>query len=292
MNIPSNKITDVIRYFRQEMQGIYDDGELESIIAYCFEEFAKIKRSELNIRKTETISESVLLKFNFAIKDLKKHKPIQYVLGTADFLGMKFKVNKDVLIPRPETEELVDLIIREAKADKSKEQPLQIIDIGTGSGCIAIALKKNIPHAQVTAMDISLKALAVAKQNAVVNNTEINFVNDNILKLKKKYAASSANYIVSNPPYVCNSEKAEMHKNVLKHEPHLALFVDDTDPLLFYRVIADFAVQHLTKGGKLFFELNQALGEETKALLAQKGFKNISLIKDINNKTRILRCEI
>lgn len=291
MRIASNKITDILRFFRDELQAIYEKEELETIIEYCFEDYLNMKRPDIVLRANDTISESNLLKFNFAIKDLKKYKPIQYILGKADFYGLKFQVNEHVLIPRPETEELVDLIIKENEELSTKSQEVSILDIGTGSGCIPIALKKNIPFAKMYALDISIQAIEVAKQNALINNTDVNFIIDDILdpKLNLRKQTPLFDIIVSNPPYIGISEKDQMQKNVLDYEPHIALFVANEDPLLFYNAISNFALKHLKPKGKLYLEINQAYGGETKQLLESKGFKNIILIKDLNNKNRILR---
>jgi release factor glutamine methyltransferase len=294
MQIASNKIKDVIRYFREELKDTYERDELETILKYCFEAFLNVKRASLILKENDTISESELLKFNFAIKDLRKQKPIQYILGEADFYRLKFKVNEHVLIPRPETEELVDLIIKEYQVAGSKtqdsRQTTNILDIGTGSGCIAVALKKNISNANVSAMDVSKEALLIAKQNAQQNNVDVNFLLQNILSVENW----KGNYdiIVSNPPYICLSEKESLHKNVVEHEPHLALFVNDDDPLLFYKSIAEFALKHLNKNGKLYFEINQAFALESKQILQEKGFKNVEVIKDLNNNYRILHGHI
>jgi len=291
MRIASNKIADINRFFHDELKGVYEKDELETIIAYCFEEYLNIKRADIILRATDTVSESQLLKFNFAVKDLKKHKPIQYVLGKADFYGLKFKVNEHVLIPRPETEELVDLIIKENHESRSNNKAISILDIGTGSGCIPIVLKKSLPASTIYGMDISKEALEIAEQNAALNQVEVHFVLDDILNPKSFIPNPSSPFdiIVSNPPYVCISEKEQMQKNVLDYEPHQALFVVDNNPLLFYKAITDLALKQLKPGGKLYFEINQAYGEETKHLLESKGFKNVVLIKDLNNKNRILR---
>src|ERR1035437_10235997 len=215
MKIASNKISDVLRFFQDTLKDIYEKEELETLIAYCFEEYLNIKRSEISLRKNETMSESDLLKFNFAIKDLKQQKPIQYIFGKADFYKLKFIVNEHVLIPRPETEELVDLIIKEQLSALNSQ--ISIIDIGTGSGCIPIALKKNIPAAKVYGLDVSEKALEVAKQNALLNKVEIEFILNDILNPKSLNPESQFDIIVSNPPYVRISEKETMQKNVLDH---------------------------------------------------------------------------
>ena len=293
MKIASNKIKDVIQFFHEELKITYEKSEIDVFIAYCFEDLIGVKRHEVILNENKTVNESELLKLNFAVKDLKQHKPIQYVLGKADFYGLKFIVNEHVLIPRPETEELVQLIIQDAKLITHNSQ-LSILDIGTGSGCIAIALKKNIPDSIVHALDISENVLKIAKQNAKMNNAEINFVLDNILNPNSKILNPNSLFdiIVSNPPYVRHSEKEQMQKNVLDYEPHLALFINDTDPLLFYKNIADFALKNLKPKGKLYFEINQAFGLEVKDILEDKGFENVVLMKDLNNKNRILRGNI
>jgi release factor glutamine methyltransferase len=287
MKIASTKISDVIRFFREELNDMYDPGEVDTFISYCFEAYLDFSKTDLLIKAKDNISESELLKFNFAVKQLKEQRPIQYILGKADFYRLQFIVNEQVLIPRPETEELVELIIRELKQTNEPD----IIDIGTGSGCIAIALKKNLPAANVMALDISEGALEIATQNAQMNQVRVSFFKQDILTMNMLPDAAPRQFdcIVSNPPYICFSEKLEMQKNVLEHEPHLALFVPDEDPLLFYKTIADFALIHLKPTGKLYFEINAAYGFETRQMLEEKGFKNVILISDLNNKNRILQ---
>lgn len=289
MKIASNKIKDILRFFRDELNDTYEKEELESIIAYCLEDFLNIKRAAISLSQERTVSESELLKFNFAIKDLKNHKPLQYVLGLADFYRLKFFVNEHVLIPRPETEELVHLIIQDNKLSAPS-----IIDIGAGSGCIPVALKKNIPAAIVSAIDISESALELAKRNAQKNEVDVYFFLKDILSPDENTEQQLFKFdiIVSNPPYICISEKEQMDKNVLDYEPHLALFVNDNDPLLFYKAICDFALKNLKVEGKIYFEINQSLASETKDLLESKGFKNVELIKDLSNNYRILRGNI
>ncbi len=315
MRIPSNKIADIVRFFRDELKDYFEKDEIETYIAYCFEEYLNLKRADIFLNYSTTVTESELLKFNFAVKDLKKYKPIQYVLGKADFYSMKFIVNKYVLIPRPETEELVDLIIREYSAQLMEKEnnyelsssisnpssqisnlksQISILDIGTGSGCIPIALKKHIPSADIYGLDISDEALETAKQNAVINNTDVEFFQHDILSPDLLLPKPDLKFdiIVSNPPYVCISEKDQMQKNVLDYEPHSALFVRDDDPLLFYKAIADFALKYLKHKGKLYFEINRAFGFETKKMMESKGFKNVLLVKDMNNNNRILHGNI
>jgi release factor glutamine methyltransferase len=233
----------------------------------------------------QELSVAQLKDLNQFTTQLLAHQPIQYVLGEADFYLLKFKVNRNVLIPRPETEELVYLIIQE-----QKNKPVNILDIGTGSGCIPIALKKNLPLAQLIAIDISNEALALAEKNATLNRVEVTFYKADALNLQ------SSNWpqfdvIVSNPPYIAQSEMEIMDENVKAHEPHLALFVNDDEPLIFYDKIGDFALTNLKSGGMLYFEINQQLAHETANLLIKKGFQT-TLIKDINQNYRILKAQL
>ena len=220
------------------------------------------------------------------IEMLNRNQPIQYILGETEFFGYPFKVNASVLIPRPETEELVDLVLED---NKTKER-LSIIDIGTGSGCIPISLKKQQPTWNITAVDISPEALLVAKDNAVLNNVSINFILDSIL-LPEQINSKKFDILVSNPPYITNKEKALMHKNVLDYEPHLALFVKDHEPLLFYRACLSYAENHLHPGGKVYFEINEHYSEEMKSLCKNMNFKEIKLIEDLSGRKRIISCK-
>ncbi|MDQ3048955.1 MAG: peptide chain release factor N(5)-glutamine methyltransferase [Bacteroidota bacterium] len=289
MRIASNKFGDVARFFHEELHSIYDKSEIDVFVDLCFETYLGYKRTERILRASEPMSESVLLKFNAAVKELKNQVPLQYILGRADFYRLEFLVNQHVLIPRPETEELVDLIIKNLK--RNKRTNVSILDIGTGSGCIAISLKKNLTGAEVSAIDISTDALDIAKRNALLNNVSVNWIESDILSgtfpLK-----SPVDIIVSNPPYVCASEKDQMGKNVLEHEPHLALFVDDNDPLLFYRKIADLAMKNLSSGAEIYFEINPLQDLQMKDMMVKKGFRNVVLIKDMNDKNRILHCSV
>jgi release factor glutamine methyltransferase len=220
------------------------------------------------------------------LQELKKEVPIQYLLGKTNFYGLDFEVNENVLIPRPETEELVEWIVKEnAKTDKTKT--LKILDIGTGSGCIAVSLAKNLPNAKVYAIDVSKKALETAKRNAINNKVEVTFLLNDVLELEE--LPYDFDIIVSNPPYVRHLEKEEIKKNVLDYEPHLALFVEDHDALIFYKKIATLAQDNLFKNGQLYFEINQYLGKEMIDLLEEMEFKNIELRKDIYDNDRMLR---
>ena len=232
------------------------------------------------------LSESEMLTFHFAVKDLLKNKPIQYIIGETEFCDLKFKVNENVLIPRPETSELVYKIVERQKT-KDKRQ-LSILDIGTGSGCIAISLAKNIHDSKVYALDISEKALDVAKENAFNNNVDVTFINDDILSLKNKIE-TKFDIIVSNPPYVRELEKTEMRDNVLNWEPHNALFVSDNDPLIFYRNILEFAKNNLKQNGEIWFEINEYLGKEMTDLCKEYGFSDVEIFKDFRGKERIVK---
>ncbi len=215
-----------------------------------------------------------------------QHQPVQYVLHEAWFYGMKLYVDEHVLIPRPETEELVEWMLKDAETNK---QPINILDIGTGSGCIPIALKKNMPAAEVWAVDISNEALLVAQRNADTQQTSITFQQADILNKPYPSVLPTFDVIVSNPPYIPLSDKTAMHPNVLQHEPHLALFVANEDPFLFYNAIVDFAQSHLNPGGSLYFEIHEAMGEQVKQLLTQKGFINAQVKKDMQGKDRMVK---
>lgn len=279
----------------QELSAIYDEKEIESFFYLLLESYHGEKRIDLALNPEMEMDASQLVKWESALSELKNQKPIQYIIGETEFYGLPFLVNENTLIPRPETEELVELIIVENS--KSAVESLKILDIGTGSGCIAISLAKNLPNAEVFAVDVSEKALAVAQKNAENNKVKVNFVNANILSVTNLNELSTSNFqvpthfdiIVSNPPYVRNLEKAEIKPNVLEFEPHLALFVEDTDALLFYRKIAHLASKNLAQNGKLFFEINQYLGKETVGLLENLGFKSIELKKDIYGNDRMIQ---
>ncbi len=275
-------------YFINELSFLNDEGEAESFFYLILENKHNLKRVDLVLQPELSFSENEIENWNLILKQLQQEIPIQYILGTTSFFGLDFNVNKNVLIPRPETEELVQWILNDIKILKLKN--LKILDIGTGSGAIAIALAKNIQEANVHALDVSENALAVAKKNAIINNVDIAFFQKNILEtddLFEKY-----DVIVSNPPYVRNLEKAEIKNNVLQHEPHLALFVDDNDALIFYKKIAHLAMKNLSHNGKLYFEINQYLGKESTEMLKNMGFTNIELRKDIYGNDRIIRCSL
>ncbi len=280
------KIKEYRSQFIQELTPIYDAGEAESFFYLILEEKKQLKRIDLALRPDLNFSEEEIVVWNSILEQLKNEIPVQYLLGKTSFYGLDFEVNENVLIPRPETEELVDWIIN-ANLKIQKSGNLKILDIGTGSGCIAISLAKNIPNAEVYAIDVSEKALATAKKNAELNNVNVTFISQNILEtedLKQQF-----DIIVSNPPYVRNLEKEEIKKNVLDNEPHLALFVEDNDALIFYRKIAELAQKNLSEHGQLYFEINQYLGKEMIDLLEKMNFKNIELRKDIYGNDRMIK---
>ena len=270
-------------HFVNELSSLYDESEIDSFFYIILEKLHGFKRIDLALNPETVMDGSHLKQWKNIVSDLKIQKPIQYILGETEFYGLRFEVNENTLIPRPETEELVELIISNNQITESPNT-LKILDIGTGSGCIAISLAKNIPNAEVFAIDVSEKALATAKKNAEINEVNVTFLLKNILETED--LEQQFDIIVSNPPYVRNLEKAEIKHNVLEYEPHLALFVEDTDALLFYRKIAELALKNLATNGRLYFEINQYLGKETVELLEDLGFKNIELKKDIYGNDR------
>lgn len=275
-------------HFFDSLQGIQDEQEIESFFFILTEYLHNLKRVDVALNPNFKLSDAEVEKWNIILADLQQEKPIQYITGEAWFYGLRLEVNENTLIPRPETEELVEWII-ESQKSKVQSQKCEILDIGTGTGCIPISLKTNLPQANVSAIDVSEKALEVAKRNAVLNKVDISFIQADILEVED--LNQHFDIIVSNPPYVRNLEKQEIKKNVLDYEPHLALFVEDTDALLFYRKIAQLALKNLSPNGLLFFEINQYLGKETFGLLKNLGFKNIELKKDMYGNDRMIRCE-
>lgn len=274
-------------YFSEELKSVFPQTEVDSFFFLLVEEYLDIKRIDLILQPNIEISSDIKELLDKALERLKKEEPIQYILGETEFYGLPFKVNKNTLIPRPETEELVEWIIKEVK---KKQELLSILDIGTGTGCIPISLKKHLPNTNVSAIDISEEAIQMAKQNAKLNEVDISFIKQDILKTE--VLSGMFDIIISNPPYVRELEKVEIKNNVLKNEPHLALFVKDDTPLLFYKKIADLAKSNLTKNGLLFFEINQYLGAETVKMLKNKGFTQIELQKDIFGNDRMIKASL
>jgi release factor glutamine methyltransferase len=273
--------------FIQELTPIYDAGEAESFFYLTLEAKHQLKRIDLALQPDLVFSKTELETWNLILDQLKKEIPIQYLLGTTHFYGLELEVNPNVLIPRPETEELVDWIIESHQLEIG-DKKLRILDIGTGSGCIAISLAKNLPNAEVFALDVSDKALATAQKNAELNQVQIQFIHQSILETED--LGQQFDLIVSNPPYVRDLEKQEIKKNVLDNEPHLALFVADNDALIFYRKIAQLAQKNLSSTGQLYFEINQYLGKEMLDLLQEMNFNNSELRQDIYGNNRMIRC--
>lgn len=280
------KIKEYRSSFIQQLTPVFDEGEAESFFYLILEEKHQLKRIDLALQPDLVLSENELNNWNLLLEQLKKEIPVQYLLGKTSFYGLDFEVNPNVLIPRQETEELVQWII-ESSNEKAKSQKLKIVDIGTGSGCIAISIAKNIAHSKVFAIDVSENALATAQKNAEINNVKVTFLNKNILETSD--LEQQFDIIVSNPPYVRNLEKQEIKKNVLENEPHLALFVDDNDALIFYKKIAELALLNLSENGALYFEINQYLGKEMIELLEKMNFKNVELRKDIYGNDRMIK---
>jgi len=283
------KIKQYRTQFIKELSPFYDAYEAESFFYLILEEKHKLRQIDLALNHELTFEENDFVIWDELVRQLKKEVPIQYLLGKTNFYGLDFEVNENVLIPRPETEELVEWIINEnSNPDKSKKT--KILDIGTGSGCIAISLAKNLPNAEVFGIDVSKKAIETAKRNAVKNNVDVTFVLLDILETEE--LRCNFDIIVSNPPYVRNLEKEEIKKNVLDYEPHLALFVEDNDALIFYKKIASLAQKRLFEKGKLYFEINQYLGKEMIELLENMDFKNVELRKDIYDNDRMIKGNI
>ena len=277
--------------FHKELDDIYGREEVDSFFFLCIEHYLNLPKFHLALEPEFTLTKPETDLFFKVLEDLKQEKPIQYIMGETEFYGLKFNVNEHVLIPRPETEELVDLIVR-CHSEHSEESQLKILDIGTGSGCIAISLAKTLANAKVYALDVDKDALNVSKRNAELNKVIINFIEANIFNESTwnlEFKDLKFDIIVSNPPYVRQLEKQEMKPNVLDNEPHLALFVDDNDPLIFYKAITQFAVDNLKQNGALYFEINQYLGEETKQLLLDANFDDVELRKDLNDNNRMLK---
>src|SRR6185503_2502576 len=271
----------------KELKNVYDADELKNIIELALEYITGLPRIEQVKNKVPYLTCTQLEDLDSITERLKKNEPVQYVLGEAWFAGMKFKVNKNVLIPRPETEELVDWVVKESQ--KSKVKSKKIIDIGTGSGCIPIVLKKKMPEADVSAVDVCSEALFTATENAIEYDTEVNFILLDFLDEEKWSDLGSFDIIVSNPPYIKQSEKDSMHDRVTSFEPSLALFAPGNDAFLFYRKLSEFALQHLNPGGSLFVEINEKLGNEVVNLFQSAGLKEVQMKKDMQGKDRMVK---
>jgi len=274
-----------IASIRKELAGIYAKGEIESLIFLIFEKLKGYSRTQFLLANEEKLSDADQNEIGKIIARLKNHEPIQFILGMTEFYGLPFHSVPGVLIPRPETEELVQWIIQENKHLKPS-----ILDIGTGTGCIAISLQKNIPQSTVLACDISPICVETAHRNSKLNAAEVSVFEYDILNQIPEVEFQELDIIVSNPPYIRETEKTLMEKNVLEYEPELALFVADEKPLIFYERIADFSKIHLKNRGRLYFEINEAFGSECCNMIQEKGFSEIVLKKDIHGKDRMIGC--
>jgi|SRR5690554_502843 len=282
MDSENMSVSSIIQLYRQDLSPLYPKGEVESFIALAFEDVLEYSRVDLIMKADEEIPFQYMERFFGILESLRKYQPIQYILGRTVFYGLPIQVNSHVLIPRPETEELVHWILKD-----TWKEGITVLDLGTGSGCIALALKDHLKKAVVQGADVSIEALNVAKQNAVANSLAVDFFQFDIIS-QESLGFMKYDLMVSNPPYVRMSEKEWMEKNVLNHEPHPAIFVDEEEPLIFYRKIVDLAEGHLKKHGKLFFEINEAYGPHVVQLLEDRGYKDVILKKDYNGKDRMV----
>jgi release factor glutamine methyltransferase len=275
----------VLQLFVADLSILYGVEEAKAIFGIVAGHLSGLDRGQLTLKWTEEVNAAEFIAYTQVLQELTTGRPLQYVLGETVFYGLRLQVAPGVLIPRPETEELVDWVIN--TVGETAFADLSILDVGTGSGCIAVSLKHELPDAAVSALDVSREALEIATSNASINRLDINFIEADI---RTSSGVGQFDVIVSNPPYITMDEQREMHKNVLAHEPHLALFVSNEDPLVFYNAIADFALTALHPGGYLFFEINEHLGQEMVELLLLKGFTDVDLRKDMQGKDRMIRC--
>jgi len=293
-------IDEEYKKFVKQLQSIYDKRESENITDWVFESIGGIKRLHRISDKQKQLNNTLVEQLNAALQQLLAHKPVQYVLGEVWFYKMKLLVNEHVLIPRPETEELVEWVVEDVQRTmyevRSKKNLniqhrtsniVHLLDIGTGSGCIAIALKKELPDTEIFAIDVSEDALKVAKQNAQDQNTTINFLQLDFLNEDDWSSLQSFDIIISNPPYIPENEKSKLAKNVINHEPHMALFVNDNDPFIFYKKIAVFADKHLKEMGKIFVEVHEDYAKEVQQIFAEKNF-TAEIKKDIYKRERMI----
>ena len=289
MKMSSNLVLDCRRHYASELEKIYSSNEANALIMILLEHYFGIDRVKIAMDPELRLSESELLTLHFAVKELLKNKPVQYIIGETEFCGLRFFVEEGVLIPRPETEELVNQLVSWS-VSQLPSLSFRVLDIGTGSGCIAISLAKLLKNSVVTAVDVSEKASEIAKKNAEANGVNVRFILDDILNPKNpELIDNQYDIIVSNPPYVCESEKSEMRANVLDYEPSTALFVSDDDPLVFYKKILEFAQKTLKPNGEVWFEINERFGREMRNLCLDMGFKNVEIIKDFRGRERIVK---
>jgi release factor glutamine methyltransferase len=280
---------EIIDFIKTQLQDLYPVSEIKSFTYLILESVCRFDKQSILSGKDKQLSANERLRIQEIVAELKKYRPIQYILGETEFYGLKFQVNENVLIPRPETEELVDWIV--SAYESSCTPGMSCLDVGTGSGCIAIALAKKLPDASVFALDISEKALEVARKNAADNGVNIQFFRQDILKDSFENFSEKWDIIVSNPPYITPLEKAMMSKNVLDYEPDEALFTPQEKPLLFYERIAEIGLKHLKETGALYFEINALYGKEMVEMLQDKGYGAVRLLKDIAGKDRMIHAK-
>lgn len=285
MFVKDNSVLSFKKYFFDKLNSTYEIEEVEQLYALCFFYFKGWSKVELRMNERMLLSESELLELNKILKRLAFSEPIQHLFSSASFFDLEFYVDQNVLIPRQETEELVDLILRNTNG-----RTLSLLDIGTGSGCIPIALAINNRKIKVSGLDVSNGAITIAKKNAETHEVDLTLYCEDVLTLSSLDSLESLkiDVIVSNPPYITMKEKEQMHKNVLDFDPHIALFVDDNAPLLFYKKITNLAFDKLEIGGELYFEINECFGVETKQMIEDVGFNKVYLIKDLNDKDRMI----
>ncbi len=279
-----NLVKNLIRDFHEKLAGIYPEQEIRQILYMLFDEYLGWTKTRVHLSLDAEIHEPEMNSFKLALGELVTGKPIQYILRKAWFNETLLKVGPGVLVPRPETEELCSII--QADHHEQQDQHFSILDVGTGSGCIAIDLKKKFPFSSVTAIDNSIQALEIAVENAFSNNCDVIFMHVDILNQSQWKAMGKYNLVVSNPPYIAESEKRQLHRNVIGFEPANALFVSDDDPLIFYRAICGFACTHLISTGSLYFEINERFGREVCELLVSFGFENVKILKDFHDRER------
>ena len=277
---------DIANVYQETLSHLYPPGEIKQLFLMSYSFITGKNNTDYLSNSADKITETVSLQFMSILERLQTEQPIQYILGITDFYGLRLVVNEHTLIPRSETEELVEWIVREHQ----RREHLSILDVGTGSGCIALALKKSLPQAQVDAIDLQAAAIKVARTNAANLNLSVNFIQADILEWDG-FMQENQQYdvIVSNPPYITPAEQKDMHNNILLYEPHIALFVEEQTPLLFYDVVAEMGKQHLSAGGNLYFEINQYLSRETCDLLLKKGYEDVTLRQDLNQVDRMIK---
>jgi release factor glutamine methyltransferase len=279
-----------ITHIHHALTDIYSVGEINAFVGIIVEAVCGWNRTQFLLNKTAALSDEQRENIEKIVARLQHQEPIQYILGKTEFYSLPFELNRHTLIPRPETEELVDWIVSEHQNRTGK-----LLDIGTGSGCIAVSLAKHLPKMDVSAMDISAEALKMARKNAETNGVEVLFFQEDMLACRdvaRRVSTAMFDLIVSNPPYILENEKAEMQDNVLCYEPYSALFVPNENPLLFYEAIVDFAQKNLRSGGALYLEINQKFGKETAEMLRQKGFSDIEVRQDLQGNDRMIKCRL